>query len=167
MGFHQSRPLITHIHVPILILAHTQIIPNLYSRKYCSDLRRSATLILIFLYLSATTSLGELFRLPVLISHFVEHKADNNSITFYKFLYQHYHADDGNDQDNDRDSQLPFKSQDMGSSPSSYSFGIHHPISGIFFSPLLVSSSLNTANYKEPYIPSACLNRIWQPPKFS
>jgi hypothetical protein len=130
-------------------------------------LRRTAVITYIILYLAATTSLGELFRLPVLISHFAEHKADNNSITFYKFLYQHYHADDGNDQDNDRDSQLPFKSQDPGSGSSSISFGVPLPGNNLLLTPNSIFSSLNTVKYKEPYIPSACLNRIWQPPKHS
>jgi len=130
-------------------------------------LRRSVILTFIFIYLAATTSLGELFRLPVLISHYAEHKADNSSITFYKFLYQHYHADDGNDLDNDRDSQLPFKSQEAGSSASSFSFGIPHQGNGILFAPFPILSLLNKTNYKEPYIPSACQSRIWQPPKFS
>lgn len=106
-----------------------------------------------------------MFRIPVLLTHFIEHRLDNSSITFSKFLYQHYHDDDGNDKDNHRDEQLPFKSQDHGS--TSYSHLIQHQNQGILISPVYHSESNNAANYREPYLPSACLNRIWQPPKFS
>ena len=68
--------------------------------------------------------------------------------------------------DNARDEQLPFKSQDLGFS-SSQNFGIPHSIKGLAFPPPTFFSLMIKENYKEPFIPSACLNRIWQPPKLS
>lgn len=103
-------------------------------------------------------------KAPVLFSHFIEHKADNDAITFYTFIYQHYQDDDGNDQDNDRDSQLPFKSHDSQSSGSNCA-----PVflTKIKFTPFSQAPIAAKANYKEPNIPSPYLSRIWQPPKNS
>ncbi|WAC14013.1 hypothetical protein [Dyadobacter pollutisoli] len=56
-----------------------------------------------------TTSLYQVFKVPSLISHFVEHKALNHDISFMDFLSMHYWGDDLNDNDDDKDMQLPFK----------------------------------------------------------
>lgn len=53
--------------------------------------------------------MGELFKLPVLAAHYVEHRLENPAIDFTDFLLMHYGGDDQNDQDQDRDEQLPFK----------------------------------------------------------
>lgn len=54
-------------------------------------------------------SVGELFKLPELVSHFSEHKAIDHSISLTDFLSMHYMGNDQNDNDQDRDMQLPFK----------------------------------------------------------
>jgi hypothetical protein len=128
-------------------------------------LRKTVVFASLFIYLCTTTCVGEFLKAPVLFSHFIEHRADNDAITFYTFIYQHYQDDDGNDQDNDRDSQLPFKSHD-----SSHSSGSNcAPVSliKIKFIPSSQASVISIAKYKEPNIPSPYLLRIWQPPKYS
>lgn len=54
-------------------------------------------------------SLGELFKLPELMTHFSEHRTLNHNIGIFEFLSMHYLGNDLNDNDQDRDMQLPFK----------------------------------------------------------
>jgi hypothetical protein len=129
-------------------------------------LRNSAILASLFIYLCATTCLGELLKAPVLFSHFIEHQADNKAITFYTFIYQHYQDDDGNDQDNDRDSQLPFKSADSLNGQGNPT-GVPVQLTKLRFFPFSETSTLGVMNYQEPDISSPYLSRFWQPPKFS
>jgi hypothetical protein len=127
-------------------------------------MRKPVIFSFLFIYLCAATCLGELLKAPVLLLHFIEHRADNESISFGTFMYQHYQDDDGNDQDNDRDSQLPFKSHDSHNSGSYAGFPI--VLTKLRFTPFLQTSATAGTTYKEPNIPPAYLSRIWQPPKF-
>lgn len=144
-----------HLLIKILILAENY-----------KGLKKSAVLVSLVIYLCATTCLGELVKAPVLLSHFLEHRVDNDTITFYTFIYQHYQDDDGDDKDNDRDSQLPFKSPDNSQSSSSSNDAPIY-LTTIRFTPFSQTSIISQANYVEPNISSPSLLRIWQPPKFS
>lgn len=58
-------------------------------------------------------SIGELFKLPVLLSHFSEHKAIDEHISLFDFISMHYLGNDMNDKDEARDMQLPFKKMNV------------------------------------------------------
>jgi hypothetical protein len=57
----------------------------------------------------STTSLSQLFKLPVLVAHYIEHQQLDRSISILDFLSMHYWGQDIDDNDQDRDMQLPFK----------------------------------------------------------
>lgn len=61
-------------------------------------------------------SLSELFKIPALYSHYKEHRSADNSIDLFDFLAMHYIGDDQNNNDQDRDMQLPFKKVDVDNS---------------------------------------------------
>jgi hypothetical protein len=65
-----------------------------------------------FVFTVRFTELHELFRLPQLINHYGRHKSLNPEVSFPGFLMLHYldHHPDDNDEEDDR--QLPFKSDD-------------------------------------------------------
>lgn len=65
-------------------------------------------------------SLQQLFKIPVLIAHFFEHRQRNESITFIEYLSMHYWGNDIDDNDQDRDMQLPFKKADLDHSIQKY-----------------------------------------------
>lgn len=48
-------------------------------------------------------------KLPVLFAHYHEHQLRNTNISVMEFLCMHYWGQDANDDDNDRDMQLPYK----------------------------------------------------------
>lgn len=70
---------------------------------------KKAFLLLFIPVFLLNNSLGELFKLPVLAAHFNEHRTQNPEISFTDFLAMHYGGDDHNDNDQERDEQLPFK----------------------------------------------------------
>lgn len=75
-------------------------------RKFCLGIS-------FLLLLLSATSFNQLFRIPILVAHFVEHQKIDQNIGFLNFLSMHYGGYDQNDEDNDRDMQLPFKSVDQ------------------------------------------------------
>lgn len=56
-----------------------------------------------------TISFDQLMKLPVLVMHYIEHRAQDGNLTVMQFLSMHYWGHDNNDNDQDRDDQLPFK----------------------------------------------------------
>lgn len=65
-----------------------------------------------FLFLSlfcSNTELAQLFKLPVLIQHYREHRVHDPHLAFLAFLDLHYAHGDVQDQDYARDRELPFK----------------------------------------------------------
>lgn len=56
-----------------------------------------------------TTSFCQVYKIPLLLKHFAEHQSLNQEITFADFLSMHYLGHDLNDNDDDKDMQLPFK----------------------------------------------------------
>ncbi|HLO79615.1 MAG TPA: hypothetical protein VK166_01580 [Chitinophagaceae bacterium] len=73
-------------------------------------MRKIILYIPLIIVLMNTASAGQLSKIPVLFSHFLEHHKLNNHIGFLDFLSMHYWGEDLNDKDQDRDMQLPFKS---------------------------------------------------------
>jgi hypothetical protein len=54
------------------------------------------------------TELGELLKIPRLISHFRQHRCNDSRIDFCDFIVMHYvKGDDGTAADNQEDEQLP------------------------------------------------------------
>lgn len=79
---------------------------------------------LLLLVIGETTSLNQLIKIPVLYRHFVEHNSADPNVDLYTFLEWHYWGDDANDNDNERDMQLPFKKFEHQSLTFVYAFGI-------------------------------------------
>lgn len=71
-------------------------------------MRNSLLILLITVHLAGNTEIGQLFRLPHLISHFFQHHRQDQSIDFFEFIAMHYGGDDGTAADDDIDSQLPY-----------------------------------------------------------
>ncbi len=70
-------------------------------------MRNTLLILLISVHLSGNTEIGQLFRVPQLISHFFQHHRQDQSIDFFEFIAMHYGGDDGTAADDDIDNQLP------------------------------------------------------------
>jgi hypothetical protein len=123
-------------------------------------LRKLITISFLSFYLLGTTEIAQLGKLPALVQHFVEHKGLNQEITIWDFLCMHY-GKDINDNDQDRDMKLPFKTPASCSSCSIVSipresFSLEKPVYRI---------SITPASYREKFYNAAYLACIWQPPR--
>jgi len=117
---------------------------------------------MLFIYLSANTQLHEVFKLPVLIEHFLEHNEANQSLTFWEFLHMHYANNNVKYPDYDKDMQLPFKSHHACDNfVTVFSLLPNHPqiIQPVYFKKAVF------CEYQSLLIPSSALESIWQPPK--
>ena len=72
-------------------------------------MRKIIAISFLFIYACATTELGQVLKLPVLVQHFIKHKQEDKTITFFAFLNMHYAHGDVKDADYDEDMKLPFK----------------------------------------------------------
>ena len=72
-------------------------------------MRRLLRNIILFIVVLDTTSFCQVYKIPLLLKHFAEHQSLNQEITFADFLSMHYLGKDLNDNDDDKDMQLPFK----------------------------------------------------------
>jgi hypothetical protein len=73
--------------------------------------RKLEVILFAFLILNAGTEFHQLFKLPVLVQHFLHHRKEDPSVSFIHFLKIHY-TDKNHPADNDEreDNNLPFKS---------------------------------------------------------
>jgi hypothetical protein len=124
-------------------------------------LRKIFVISLLSIYLISITELSQLMKLPVLVEHFIEHKEENNSLSFINFLAMHYSQDGSHD--GDQDKKLPFKSHDGCINTIVVAFVSSHfeyPSSKPVF-----TESKSYSTYTEQFLQSAYLSTIWQPPK--
>jgi hypothetical protein len=120
-------------------------------------------LFLLLIYIQPAESIRELFKLPLLLEHYYDHRTENGDPGLVGFLVDHYCTEDGTDQDADEDSKLPFKSTEQLTNPGT--IALLFPVSAeMLVRPALLPVTkyliLDDAN-----IPSGFLDSIWQPPR--
>lgn len=125
-------------------------------------MKRNIAIALTFVYLFTATELNQLWKLPIFISHFIEHRQESPDITLIDFVTLHYFSGDERDADYARDEQLPFRDDSecmIGSIssivPSAASISYQSEIL------YLISFTPKTQDGK----PSSSQASIWQPPR--
>lgn len=126
---------------------------------------KSAYLLIAF-YLLATTELNQLLKLPVLVGHFLEHRAETKKLSIYQFLYIHYAQDDVKYADYEEDMKLPFKASsnfliqtNVITPPQIFRVTLNKNLSKVFQKKFFYTNdSLMISNF---------LSNIWQPPKLA
>ncbi|WP_164112162.1 hypothetical protein [Sphingobacterium sp. xlx-96] len=120
------------------------------------------TILFLSVYLTTFTPFKEVWKLPILIEHFMEHRAEDPSISISAFLDMHYMQGNPRDADYERDMQLPFK---VISHAGVISVAI--PPSYIFFqaAPPLYNQEEKPILYDVAAYSFNFHRSIWQPPK--
>jgi hypothetical protein len=127
-------------------------------------LKKWIAILFLSSYLLTATELNELFKLPLLVEHFVQHNEGNKQLNFWEFLCDHYSTDSIKDTDFDEDMKLPFKSQS--------NFEKNNTINSFCFELAIQINNLPSFKAKdfviisEQFNKSSSINYIWQPPKF-
>ncbi len=119
---------------------------------------------MLFVYLSSSTQLHEIFKLPTLVEHFLEHHSANNSLSFFEFLKMHYTNGDVKSADYEKDMKLPFKSHDVCDYfVATFSMLPKHPQ---IKQPVHIQEAL-FLEFKHNFKGSSLAASIWQPPKLA
>lgn len=111
-------------------------------------------------FLFSTTELFQLLKVPVLVSHFIDHNKKSN-MNFLDFMSHHYRGHK-KDADRETDMKLPF----MRHSDLLQVMVITPKNIFVFHSKKVVIRSKDLFSfYKEKFVPSLVLPKIWQPPR--
>ncbi len=126
-------------------------------------MKRFSAILLLSVTLFTQTELHQLLKLPVLVQHFIEHRAENKNISIADFIILHYFNGNPKDKDYERDMQLPFKTTDFTALVTfaiipSQPVSVLQPV--VFIDNLFPAIDNNCNNCSQP-------SDIWQPPKFS
>lgn len=75
-------------------------------------LKKTIGILLLCIYLFGATDAYQLLKLPLLVSHYEQHKYENPRITLIQFFKMHYNGEIKIDSDFQQDMQLPFKTHE-------------------------------------------------------
>ncbi|WP_433830992.1 hypothetical protein [Flavobacterium anhuiense] len=101
----------------------------------------------------------QFYKLPILIEHYQEHNKLQN-VSFVDFLSMHYWGEDLNDNDDDRDMRLPFKTI---SSTAHFVFILDDKdLLPVLFNPELPQSKIPT--YRSDLFSDPNLLSLFRPP---
>lgn len=131
-------------------------------------MRNMLSIFFLSLYVFSTTELFQLLKLPVLIEHYLEHKALDGTLSISEFMTIHYAEDHlanhPHDDDYDQDKRLPFMATSL-------------TLNFVFVSPTIyflesIKVDQEIPDIKIPYqndrlAVSTFLSTIWQPPRIS
>lgn len=70
-------------------------------------MRKMLVILLVGIHLAGNTEVGQLLKLPQLVSHYFQHHRQDPDISFFEFISMHYMGDDGTSADDDFDNKLP------------------------------------------------------------
>ncbi len=130
---------------------------------YFCMVKKALLYIIFFAFCFSSTELHQLLKLPLLFSHFQEHKQRDNSITFLSFLKTHYtDSQNVNSTEKGKHEQLPFKSD---TDIAAHNISFFQPFVSIQLP--LVFHAFETKKHpihNNDYLASS-LSSIWQPPK--
>jgi hypothetical protein len=120
-------------------------------------MRTAVAIFLLALLASVQTPVGQLFKLPLLVEHFIKHKKQEG-VSMLAFLQDHY-SSSHDDADRPEDETLPFKNILL------YSIGVA-------LVPAAVSTQLHVALFSQQpiifplaYTPQQHLASIFHPPR--
>jgi hypothetical protein len=75
-------------------------------------MKKWAAILLFSIYALGTTALDQLLRVPLLVKHYIGHRAENPGMTISTFIRMHYIEEQQYDADYAQDMELPFKKAD-------------------------------------------------------
>lgn len=114
----------------------------------------------------ASSELSQVFKMPLLVSHYQAHHKLDSKVTFLVFLRMHYFNGDEHDSDYDTDMQLPFKTNAY-TIIANLNYSLPAFIQHFALSVSTRELPVNYPKFFRVWIPSVHLNDIFQPPRIS
>lgn len=124
-------------------------------------MRRVVAILCFFVYVLGTTEMDQVLRLPLLVKHYLQHKAESPGITMYAFFKMHYIDPQPFDDDYQQDMQLPFKRIDVRCIPQPSI--LPEIVASVI--PRTVFYVPHYILYNEQHMPDWQLNGIFRPPQ--
>ena len=124
-------------------------------------MKKWISILLLSFYLVSTTELYQFLKIPILIEHFIKHKAENSQLTLVAFLKMHYDHP-VKDADYQTDQKLPFAAH---SSPLALVFTVNPDFRIEIKKQIPSDHHKETFSYNPVFYHKDAVNSIWQPPK--
>lgn len=125
--------------------------------------KQTISFILLLIYLLSSGITHEFLKIPELAEHFAQHKEKKNNTSILDFLYKHYCVAHDNDNDDQKDAELPFSCVHINDFNPTFS------IKPTLFADLIIIPELiaeqKFLEIKSNSIPYTFLEEIWQPPR--
>lgn len=118
------------------------------------------------LYFFGATEAYQLCKLPLLIQHYQQHKAQNASMSFMAFINEHYAEKLVIDDDFQQDMQLPFKTHNADSCHVFFAT-VPAPFFCISHTPVIIASTVVFTVQNEQVNYRMHTNDVFQPPKIA
>jgi hypothetical protein len=120
---------------------------------------RKITAIALLILFASTNEVGQILKLPMLVSHYIDHHNEEGQSlnAFFHEHYVHHHGSDNKDQD--EDNRLPFKTTIQQASVSYLM-----PATQIIISPTTFISKIKFT-LTSFFIPKNYLKDIFHPPR--
>ena len=119
--------------------------------------------LLICLQLTVPFIVEDSLRLPILVSHFIQHTYNHNGVTLIHFLTDHYLDKHQNEKQDDH-GDLPFHSHSDFSSNQNIALNLE--IKLFKFIPNYYFKEPQKIAFLQNYFSSSVLLSIWRPPKY-
>jgi hypothetical protein len=127
-------------------------------------MKRFFSILLLIGFLSSTTELHELFKLPHLVYHFFEHRSEQPDTSLAQFLQIHFSKEHNNHTNDNHDKGcLPFQGEHHHPVQLLHFYANHHTD----FRLIPQSNAVKNLYFKQSSSTSTYLANIWQPPKIS
>ncbi len=128
-------------------------------------MKKGFAIFFLSIYLVSITQFTQFLKVPLLVSHYIEHKKESPKMSLLDFLGLHYkHQDHANKKDTNQDHNLPFLN--LNNVLNVVCLSPH----SIYFEPntkVLIINSQKQTLLNESYKEFAFLKAIWQPPRIS
>lgn len=129
---------------------------------YIRIVKKATVVFFTALFFISSTEFHELLKVPVLITHYLEHKGEQPDLTLAEFFSAHYNSNNTKDDDYTRDSQLPFKTAEhLSSSITVFLSHFDVKLPAPHF-----NNNVDLPFYRASFVSFQLLSNIWQPPKF-
>lgn len=127
-------------------------------------MKKILVIISLFSIVFSATELYQLLKIPVLIAHYLEHQSKETGMGIADFFSVHYSKAIAEDEDAERDMQLPFKTHECAGQllvaidDNGEPFTLQSPMREVRHTRLCM---------QENALPSGFYTDIWQPPRIS
>lgn len=126
-------------------------------------MRKASAIFFLSLFLLSYTELGQLLKLPKIVTHYLEHKKWEPGVGFLAYFHMHYFSDDKNEGDDAKDHQLPFKEHNDCQAHGTIS--ITFSSFDLAVSQYPIQTSIIYPHHHDDRIVSAFKGSVFQPPR--